>query len=82
VVDAAFENVQIFDKEGKLLLFFAEPGASPASLVLPAGIMIDYSLKDYFSPLIDPGFAIDYLVLVTSQYGERKLSIFGFGHKR
>jgi len=80
-IDAAFENVQIFDKEGKLLLFFAEPGGK-ASLVLPAGIAIDYSLKDYFSPLIDPSFEAEYLVLVTSQYGDRKLSIFAFGHKR
>lgn len=82
IVDAAFENVQIFDKEGKLLLFFAEPGGSAASLVLPAGIAIDYSLKDAFSPLVDPGFDVEYLVLVTSQYGDRKLSIFGFGHKK
>lgn len=82
VVDAAFENVQIFDKEGKLLLFFGEPGSSRASLVLPAGIAVDYTLKDYFSSLADPGFEIEYLVFVTSQYGDRKLSVFGFGHKR
>jgi len=82
VVDAAFENVQIFDNQGKLLLFFAEPGGSPVSLVLPAGIAIDYTLKDYFSFLADPSFTVEYLVLVTSQYGDRKLSIFGFGHKR
>lgn len=82
VVDSAFENVQIFDQEGKLLLFFAEPGGSPVSLVLPAGIAIDYSLKDYFAPLIDPSFEVEYLVLVTSQYGDRKVSIFGFGHKK
>ena len=82
VVDAAFENVQIFDKDGKLLLFFAEPGGSSVSLVLPAGITIDYSLNDYFSPLIDPGFKVEYLVFVTSQYGDRKVSVFGFGHKK
>jgi len=82
VVDAAFENVQIFDKKGKLLLFFAEPGGSPVSLVLPAGIQIDYSLKDYFAPVVDAGFKLEYLVFVTSQYGDRKLSVFGFGRKR
>lgn len=82
VVDAAFENVQIFAKEGKLLLFFAEPGASKASLVLPAGIAIDYSLKDYFSSVVDSSFEVEYIVLVTSQYGNRKLTIFGFGHKK
>lgn len=81
-VDAAFENVQIFDQDGKLLLFFAEPGGSSASLVLPAGIAVDYSLVDYFSPLVASGFEIEYLVLVTSQYGDRKLSVFGFGHKK
>lgn len=80
-VDAAFENVQIFDQEGRLLLFFAGP-QSPASLVLPAGIAIDYSLKDYFSGLVSPDFEVEYLVLVTSQYGDRKLSVFGFGHKK
>lgn len=82
VVDAAFENVQIFDKEGKLLLFFAEPGGSPASLVLPAGIAVDYSLKNYFSSLADESFEVEYFVLVTSQYGDRKLSIYGFGHRK
>jgi DNA-binding beta-propeller fold protein YncE len=81
-VDAAFENVQIFDPEGKLLLFFAEPGGSPVPLVLPAGIAVDYSLKDHFSTLADPRFEVEYLVLVTSQYGDRKLSVFGFGRKR
>ncbi len=81
VSDAAFENVQIFDKEGKLLLFFPDAGGK-ASLVLPAGIAIDYSLTDYFSPLVDPDFEAEYLVLVTSQYGDRKLSIFAFGHKK
>lgn len=82
VVDAAFENVQIFDKTGKLLLFFAEPGGSPVSLVLPAGIQIDYSLTEHFSSLVDPSFKVEYLVFVSSQYGDRKLSVFGFGQKR
>ena len=81
-VDAAFENAQIFDKDGKLLLFFAEPGGSDASLVLPADVAVDYTLKDYFAPLVSPDFEVEYLVLVTSQYGDRRLSIFGFGHKK
>jgi len=82
VVDAAFENIQIFDKGGKLLLFFAEPRDGSVYLVLPAGVEVDYTLKDYFAPLVDPSFEVEYLVLATSQYGGRKLSIFGFGHKK
>ncbi len=81
-VDAAFENVQIFDKDGKLLLFFPESGKSKSSLVLPAAIAIDDSLKDYFSLLASPDFEIEYLVLITSQYGDKKLNVFGFGHKK
>jgi len=82
VVDAAFGNVQLFDKSGRLLLFFGDPGGSQASLVLPAGIAIDYTLKDYFAPLVSPNFEIEYLLLVTSQYGDRKLNVYGFGHEK
>jgi DNA-binding beta-propeller fold protein YncE len=83
VVDAAFENVQIFDGNGNLLLFFPEGGAKSAvSLVLPAGIAIDSTLTEYFTPLVSPDFQVEYLVLVASQYGDKKLSVFGFGQKR
>ncbi|MBI2095765.1 MAG: hypothetical protein HYT89_06320 [Candidatus Omnitrophica bacterium] len=82
VVDAAFENVQIFDKNGKLLLFFGgQTQGDEGALVLPAGIALDDTLTGYFSPLVGPGFKVDYLVLVTSQYGDRKLGVFGFGRK-
>ncbi|MCR4336978.1 MAG: 6-bladed beta-propeller [Candidatus Omnitrophica bacterium] len=80
VVDAAFENVQIFDTEGKLLLFF--PDQEEYKLVLPAGIAIDYENISYFKKYIDQDFEVEYLVLVASQYGERKISVFGFGKKR
>ncbi len=83
VVDAAFENVQVFDKAGKLLLFFGGPAEKrDVSLVLPAAVALDDTLIDYFSPLVSPDFQVEYLVLVTSQYGDRKLSVFGFGHKK
>lgn len=42
VVDAAFNNIQIFDKSGQLLLAFPEQKvASRASLQVPMGIFID-----------------------------------------
>lgn len=81
VVDAAIENVQIFDAEGNLLLGFPNPGG-PASLVLPAGIFIDYDHLDYFRSFISDDFNAEYLILVTSQYGDRKLSVFAFGRKK
>lgn len=81
-VDASFENVQIFDKDGKLLLFFPEQKSESVPLILPAGITLDDTLIEYFSPLVHSSFKVEYLVLVTSQYGGRKLNVFGFGHKK
>lgn len=82
VVDAAFENVQVFDREGKLLLFFAGPGNAPGQLTLPAQVVIDYENADYFRGFASDDFEIEYLILVTSQYGPRKVSVYGFGKSR
>ena len=41
VVDARFENVQIFDRQGNLLLFFGEEGTGPGEFWLPSGVFID-----------------------------------------
>jgi len=81
VADAAFENVQVFDEEGKLLLYFPEQG-DEVKLVLPAGVTIDYEHVDYFRKYIDDEFKVDYLIFVASQYGDKKINIFGFGKKK
>ncbi|MGA2501703.1 MAG: 6-bladed beta-propeller, partial [Tepidisphaeraceae bacterium] len=41
VVDSRFENIQIFDDQGQLLLFLGEEGAGPGQFWLPAGAFID-----------------------------------------
>jgi len=41
VVDALFDNVQIFNLKGQLLLAFGSAGAGPGEFALPAGIAID-----------------------------------------
>jgi sugar lactone lactonase YvrE len=41
VVDARFENVQVFDRSGRLLLAFGEEGTGPGAFWLPSGIHID-----------------------------------------
>jgi sugar lactone lactonase YvrE len=78
VVDAASEIVQIFDEEGKLLLFFGGPGNNPGGLNLPAKVTIDYDNVGLFEHLAAPGFEIDYLILVTNQFGVHKVNVFGF----
>ena len=81
VVDAKFEAAQIFDAEGRLLLVFGEPGRSPAPLSLPAKIAIDYDNVSFFQKYAAPGFHLDYLVIITNQYGDRKVSVYGYGHQ-
>lgn len=81
VVDAAFENIQVFNPNGELLMFFPEQ-QDAARLTLPAGIFIDYNNISYFSKYADESFKIEYLILVASQYGDRKISVFGFGRRK
>jgi len=81
VVDAAFSNVQIFTPSGRLATFFGGPGKERGNLMLPAKVSIDYDGIEYFRSWLEPGFVPEYLVLVTSQFGDRLVNVFAFGHE-
>jgi len=49
VVDAAFNNVQIFSPKGELLMWVGQFGNVPGAFNLPLGIYIDKSQKVYVS---------------------------------
>lgn len=78
VVDAGFENVQMFDDEGQLLMFFGGRYEGLGDMWLPAKVILSYGDLDLFEPLVRPGFALKYLVLVTNQYGPDRINIYGF----
>lgn len=79
VVDAATQVVQIFDPEGRLLLFFGEAGASlHGEVILPAAVKVDYDNVGYFQKYVAPGRQLEYLIFVTSQFGGQKVSVYGF----
>ena len=80
--DAAFNNIQIFNPEGRLLMFFGDAGLGPGGLMLPAKVAIDTQNVAYFRSYAAPEFEIEYLILVTSQFGDRKVSVYGFGHEK
>jgi DNA-binding beta-propeller fold protein YncE len=82
VGDAAFQNVQIFDKDGRILMAFGKPWDGKQGLNLPAGVAIDYDHLALMKPYADPDFALEYLILVVSQFGPNKVDVFGFGRKR
>ncbi len=79
VVDAAFENVQMIDKSGKLLLFFGKAGDKAGDINLPADVSVDYDNVKYFQTYADPKFKLEYVILVSSQFGVNKINIYGFG---
>lgn len=80
-VDAAFNNVQIFTPEGRLAMFFGGPGANAGNMKLPAKVSIDYDDVASFRKFIEPGFAVEYLVLVTSQFAEPRVDVFAYGRQ-
>lgn len=79
VVDAAFQNVQILAPEGGALMYFGGPGSGRGNMNLPTVVKIDYANVPYFEKYAAPGFDIEYLVLVASQFGENKVLVYGFG---
>jgi hypothetical protein len=60
------------------LLFFGGTGHSPGELYLPADVVIDYDNVDLFADRVAPGYKLEYLVVVTSQFGSNKVSVFGY----
>jgi DNA-binding beta-propeller fold protein YncE len=81
-VDASFNNVQIFNREGRLLMFFGTGGDAAGNFLLPAKVVVDYDNVLYFEKYAQPDFRIDYLVLVTSQFGSRGVSVLAYGQQR
>jgi sugar lactone lactonase YvrE len=78
VADAATEVVQIFNADGELMLFFGGAGNHPGGLNIPAKVVIDYDNVDLFADRVAPGYKLEYLVIVTSQFGPNKVNVFGF----
>ena len=47
VTDAAFNNFQIFDQEGRLLLWIGGAGREPGQFYIPSGLYVDKSDRIY-----------------------------------
>ncbi len=82
VVDAGFENVQIFNSKDQVLMFFGGPYEGHGNMWLPAKIVIDYDNLSYFKQYVSDQFDLQYLLFVTNQYGPDKVSVYGFVRSR
>lgn len=81
ILDAAFENVQLFNPAGHLLMFFAHGGPNAEDLLLPSTLNLSYAMAPYVQRFAAPGFKVEYVVMVSSQYGPSKINLYGFGRK-
>jgi len=79
VVDSAPEVTKIYDDQARLLLYFGLPGNEPGNMNMPVKVYLDYDNIEYFRKYIVPGANIEFLVLVSNQYGLNKVNVYGFG---
>ena len=79
VVDAGTEVAKIYNQQAQLLLFFGLPGNEPGMMNLPTKIVLDYDNIEFFKQYAAEGANIEFLVLVSNQYGPNKISVYGFG---
>ena len=80
VVDAAFNNVQVFDPQGNVVGYYGGSGTFPGAMDLPVGIDVHETDFDLFAKFVHPAFEVERLILVASQFGDQKISIFAMGH--
>ncbi len=79
VVDTAQEVVKIYDSKARLLLYFGLPGNKPGMMNMPAKVVVDYDNVELFREYAVEGANIEFLVLVTNQFGPHKIAVYGFG---
>jgi len=73
------EAVKIYDQEGQFLMVFGLHGQEPGQMYMPVNVIIDYDNVEMFRSYAVEGAELEFLVLVTNQYGPQKLSVYGFG---
>jgi len=71
--------VKVFSNEGDFLMFFGTLGTEPGQMYLPADVIIDFENVELFDDYAVKGAKIEFLVIVTNQYGDHKVSVYGFG---
>jgi len=78
VLDSRYNNVQIFNRLGQLMLFFGGDKAGHGFLNMPIKITIDYDNLDYFREYVDSKYDLKYLIFITNQFGDDRVTVYGF----
>ena len=77
-IDAGFQILQLFDAQDHMLMYFGEPDEAEGQMLLPADVIVDYDHNDVFQKFVAPGYGLEFVVLVSNQYGDRKINVYGF----
>jgi hypothetical protein len=80
VVDSLFGVVQVFDAEGRFEGFYGSPGKHAGSMDQPAGLELIEPASDLFARFVHPAFEVERAVVVSNQFGARKLNLYAMGH--
>ena len=78
VADAGLQNVQMFNREGQLLMFFGRAYSGPGDMYLPAKVTLGFESLELFEPYVQPGFRLKYLIIVANQFGPDLINVYGF----
>jgi len=83
VVDGGTNIVQVFNEQFHPLTFFGWPGLTCGSLNSPSGIVVTKDNLDYFRKYAVPGFQVESLIFVVSQFGQEfcipRITVYGLG---
>ncbi len=83
VVDGGTNVVQLFNDKFRILTYFGWPGLEHGALNGPAGITISTENIAYFQKYAAPGFKINALIYVISQFGQEfcipRITVYGLG---
>lgn len=79
IIDAGTNVAKIYNAQAQLLLFFGTQGMGRGQMYLPGTVRVDYDNIEYFQKYAVDGAQLEFLILVSNQYGPNKISVYGFG---
>ncbi|HBA88256.1 MAG TPA: hypothetical protein DCZ75_09790 [Geobacter sp.] len=82
VVDAGFQNVQVFDENNRLLTMFGSADLPVGGMNLPCDVTISSDDLPYYQKLADQNFELSQVIFVANQFGNPKISLYGYGKQK
>ena len=82
VVDAGFQNVQVGDENNRLLTMFGSADLPVGGMNLPCDVTISSDDLPYYQMLADKDFELSQVIFVANQFGNPKISLYGYGKQK